>query len=101
MAFRKDILLDDNNDPICKDGDFVTGISDQQNSVRLTSLNKGELKESPTVGVGLIHFLKKVNITPREIEREVKLQHQNDGYKVSNFEFTEEGELNFDIENNY
>lgn len=54
----KDILLGSNRDLLVVDGDFVIGISDEQQQNMLLITKKGELKQNPDVGVGLTSFLK-------------------------------------------
>ena len=101
METRQDFLLDDNFDPICENGDFVTGDSDSQNVQLLLSYNKAELREFPTAGAGLIHWVKKRLSDLRSMRREVSVQLENDGYKASNFTLDEEGNFDVDYEPNY
>ena len=54
MTVRKDILLSDNGNFATANGDFTTGLSDEQHVAAMLGMNKGELKEHPTLGVGVI-----------------------------------------------
>ena len=95
---RKDFLLDENNDLATADGDFITGDSDDQHVELLLMLAKGELKESPTIGVGLNRFLGKQNTSLAELQREVKVGLQADGYKVKSITTGDNGQFDLDYE---
>jgi hypothetical protein len=98
---RTDILVDENFNPICENGDFTTGNSDAQNVQILLSVNKAEFREFPTAGAGLVHFLKKPYNSLRPMRRECKVQLETDGYKMSSFSIDEEGNFEVDYEPNY
>ncbi|MBI9063286.1 MAG: hypothetical protein JEZ14_14995 [Marinilabiliaceae bacterium] len=95
---RNDFLLDDNGDLMTENGDFVTGPSDDQNVELLLVLHKGELKESPTIGVGLNRFLGKQNTSLTEMQREIKVGLQADGYKVKSITTGDNGTFDLDYE---
>jgi len=97
---REDFLLDENNDIKCENGDFATGISDDQNVSLLLTLNKAELKEFPTIGVGLPNFLKSQNNSITEIKREITVGLKADAYEVTNLEFDKTGDFKLDYELN-
>ncbi|MBE9468970.1 MAG: hypothetical protein IMY72_11725 [Bacteroidetes bacterium] len=98
---RQDFILDENRDLICENGDFTSGNSDAQNVDLLLVSTKGSYKESPVIGVGLIHWLKTQNASLRSMRREIIVQLENDGYKASNFSVEDNGEFNLDYTNNY
>jgi hypothetical protein len=98
---RSDLLLDENNSIQCSNGDFLCGDSDAQNVDLILVSSKAAFKESPTVGAGLIHWLKKPDSQLRSMRREITVQLENDGYKASNFNVDENGEFTIDYENNY
>ena len=52
-----DLLLDENLDLACVNGDFVFGESSKQHQELLLIAQKGEFKEFPLVGVGISDFL--------------------------------------------
>lgn len=60
---------------------LVIGETDSQNVDIIVNANKGEIKEYPTLGVGLIKYVKSVN-KERELVREVSVQLEQDGYKA-------------------
>lgn len=95
---REDFLLDENNDFATADGDFVTGPADDQNVELLLVLHKGELKESPTIGVGLSNFIGKQNTNVADMKREIKVGLQADGYKVKKLNIEANGNFDLDYE---
>jgi len=52
-----DILLNADGDLDCAYGDFVPGVSDQQHVEDILASNKGDYKQTPLVGVGIINYL--------------------------------------------
>ena len=62
---------------------FVIGNSDQQHVNDIVTMAKGELKEFPVMGVGIINFLKSTG-KEREMVREIKVQLSLDGYDEAN-----------------
>ncbi len=95
---RSDFLLDDDNNFSTADGDFVTGNSEDQDVEMLLQIQKGELKESPTIGVGLSRFLKKQNTSLAQIKREIKVGLMADNYKVTDLSVDAKGGFNVDYE---
>lgn len=76
----KDYLLNDANDLVIKNGDFVIGDATKQNQKKLLMINKGEYKEFPNVGVGLMNFLD--DEEPDELIREIRREMVKDGMTV-------------------
>lgn len=76
-----DILLDENMDVQVKDGDFVLGESLEQNQKVIIMAEKGEIKSSPLLGVGVNSFLD--DDEPDELLREIRKNLRADGQKVS------------------
>jgi len=76
-----DILLDDNFDLVISDGDLVVGESTRQHQKLLLMTEKGELRDTPTRGVGIAHWI--ADDAPANITIETKRQFQLDGMKVS------------------
>jgi len=59
-----DILLNEKDDLVFGNGDFVVGDSTIQDVSQLLRLNQGESKEDPIIGPGLIRLIKsKINIS--------------------------------------
>ncbi len=95
---RQDILLDDDNNFSTEDGDFVCGDSDDQHVELLCQLQPGELKENPTVGIGLNKYLKKQNTSINEIKQAIKVGLKADSYSVSDLTIDTNGEFELDYE---
>lgn len=92
----KDILLDENDDLLIVDGDFVIGESTIQHQKLLLHCNKGEFKESPTRCVGLLRFLETHDT--QGLAREVDVEFTKDGMKVHKIKIEAP---NLEIEANY
>lgn len=77
---RNDILLDENNNLLIVDGDFACRQSDQQHVKNIVEAFKGEYKQNPLVGFGVITYLKRDEKIESEFRRDLKIQLENDGY---------------------
>jgi len=88
----KDFLFDENGDIIIEDGDFAIGYSDEQHIQDLLFANKGEYKQFPLMGVGIIGFLKSpLDLVNRsKLEREINLQLEADGATGVSVVYTED-----------
>jgi len=95
---RIGLLLGDDGDLLIENGGLVVGPSDSQNVDIIIAANKGEFKERPALGVGLINFLKKQNTTADALKREVTVNLQADSYKVSGYTVDESGAFNLTFE---
>lgn len=74
----KDILLNENNEPVIVNGDFRTGESELQEVSFILQLRQGELKSDPILGVNMQHFIKsKENRTA--IEKKIRIHLERDG----------------------
>lgn len=80
-----DIMLDENFDLQIKDGDFVIGESTAQHQELLLIAQKGEFKEFPTVGVGIMDYALEDSNTD-ELIQEISNQFSVDGMKVTDIE---------------
>lgn len=89
----KDIKIS-NGDIEFVNGDFAIIDSDLQHQQLIIQSSKGEWKESPEVGVGIIDYL--ADDRPEALLIEIKKQLQYDGVKVSNVKFLENGNLQVD-----
>ncbi len=94
MADRTDILLDENNDLLEKDGDFVIGDSNDQNVKLLLLANPGEFKQYPLIGFG-IRQMHNGKLTA-EAKRNINLTLALDGYKARSIVLTN-GKLTIDV----
>lgn len=101
---RKGILLDESTGdllitPIKVNGlimqGLVVGVTDAQNVDMIVSMAKGESKEYPVIGVGIVTYLKSVG-RERDMIREIKLQLAMDGYDKATVKY-ELGQLSIDI----
>ncbi len=77
----QDILLDDNNELIIKNGDFVVGKSDKQSIRSILNAFPGWWKQYPTVGVGMMQYLNSTG-KEQEIMRNIRLQLEADGFAI-------------------
>ncbi len=80
MEKRKDILVDSNNDLLIENGDFVIDSSDIQHVDHIITAQKGEYKETPQLGFGVINYLKS-NTTKTKFKRNLRVQLNFDGYQ--------------------
>lgn len=81
----KDVLIDEGNDIIISNGDFAIGDSDIRHQEHILIANKGEFKEFPEMGVGIIEALNSDDI--REVLDNVKRNFQYDGMYVNNITY--------------
>ncbi len=89
-----DILTDDNGDLLIQNGDIVIGESDNQHQVDIILSNKGEYKEFPEIGVGIVQMLS--DDDPMSVLIEIKKNLQYDSMKVNNVKFEENGKITID-----
>lgn len=91
----QDLLLDDTDDLLIENGDFVIGISDLQHQEHLLVAQKGDFKQYPDIGVGIQNFLRETNIDG--LIMEVRKEFVKDGMEVSLVDFLEQtGDLDYD-----
>lgn len=91
----KDVLLNESLDLSFANGDFVTGESNQQHEELLLLIQKGSLKVTPLVGVGIQDYINSAEIDA--MLREVRHQFGLDGMEVQRVSWDDESkELNYD-----
>lgn len=83
----KDVLLNDSNDLQIENGDFVVGNSDKQNVKLIVDSFKGEFKEFPLIGFGVLNYIK-TNISEMKFKRDLKIQLEKDNYKNPNIDLS-------------
>ena len=83
-TFLSDLLLDETGDLAVSNGDFVIGLSDNQNIEQIIDSARGEWLFQPSVGVGIKRFLNG-NISFAQLETLIQQQLVLDGY--SDIEF--------------
>jgi hypothetical protein len=76
-----DIALTPDLDMKVADGDLVTEENLKQAQQLLLVTNKGEWKQHPTAGVGVVNYLE--TASAGELSREIREQFSRDGMKVS------------------
>jgi hypothetical protein len=89
-----ELLLNENGDLSTENGDFVTGFSDNQHQEHILIATKGEYKEFPEIGVGIVQMLSDDDWTSVLIEAKKNLEY--DGMKINNVKFEENGNLTID-----
>lgn len=77
-----DLLLDDDLDLSLADGDFATGEATKQSQTLLLLTNKGEWKQHPQRGVGVVGYLETGDMSA--LAREVRSDFTADGMRVEN-----------------
>jgi len=77
-----DFLVDENGDLQIANGDFIIGEADAQEIEHLMLFFKGEIKEHPTTGAGLVQMLKK-RAGQTAAMQEARKQLTDDGFDVS------------------
>lgn len=97
MIDRFDILLDDDLDIQIENKDLVLGESNQQHAELIVHTLPGELKEYPLTGFGIVKRLKKVNYSPKQFTRDLKVELENDRFTDPEISFTEDGQLEIDV----
>ena len=96
---RRGMLLGDDGDLMVENGGLVIGQTDDQNVSMLISASKGEFKHAPSLGVGLVDFIKKSGTSAsEELKRRISVNLKADGYKVNRYSLSPAGELNLDYE---
>jgi hypothetical protein len=79
MEAVKDIILDDDNDLIVKNGDFLVRESDEQHIVLIINTFVGDWKLFPFCGVGIIRYISSSG-QQQTLRRSIEVQLQADGY---------------------
>ena len=94
----KDFALNDNNDLITGDGDFVVSESTYQHQKHLLLAEKGDYKQFPTAGVASKRYLERES--PDEYARAIRQEFASDGMDVKTLKISETLELSIDAEYN-
>jgi len=95
MPVRTDILMRDDDLNIVG-GDFEMGISDPQHVYHILLNAKGSYKQFPLTGIGKAKYINAP--LGAELRREIQLQLQADGYRVTSLTVSETAgiQLKFD-----
>ncbi|ROH98278.1 hypothetical protein EGI16_21615 [Chryseobacterium sp. G0240] len=84
---RNDILINENYDPLIRNGDFVIGESDRQHVIDITFAHPGEYKRAPMLGFAAVLQLKK-NRNDNQFKRDLNIQLEYDGYNNPDIDLT-------------
>ena len=82
MKYETDILLNEDNDLDCVNGDLVIGESLLQEVALITRLQSGELKSDPVLGPNIIQLLKS-KAKQNEVEQRLRVHLARDGKDYS------------------
>ena len=80
---RQDYKLDNDGDLLFVNGDLSIGESDQQHISDTINANAGWWKEFPIDGVNIRSYSKSAG-GAQQLARKIKIELENDGYKVNN-----------------
>lgn len=89
-----DILLTPEGDFQIENGDFVIGDATLQHQQDILISHKGEYKESPELGIGILTEVNNEN--PRAILAQIKRNFEYDGMTVKTLKVSDNGNLVID-----
>lgn len=81
MDSVNDILLDQDYDLLITDGDLKVGDANHQHQAILILTEKGSIKQSPDVGVGIYNYILD-DASVQELHAEIQKQLELDGARV-------------------
>lgn len=87
----QDILVDEQGVPVFRDGDFFIGESTAQHQRHLLMAQKGEIKDTPEIGVGIADELNGEG--PKELLIKAKRNFEYDGMRVDRLEYGSDGKI--------
>ena len=96
MAY-KDIITDEDGNIEILNGDFKVLESDSQHIEHILVADRGQFRQFPLVGVGLLRQLNGTK-SQQVLRQAIKLQLESDGYNVREIKFDPENPLNIDID---
>lgn len=96
----KDIMLDENNELLFKNGDFDIQYSDGQHVKLILLSEQGAWRQEPLIGVGLRKMLnmKLGAADSMLLNKEISLQLQYDEYKVKNISIKDTNNISIEYE---
>jgi hypothetical protein len=89
-----DIKLNTNGDLEFKNGDMLLGDASLQHQEHIIIANKGEFKESPEIGVGIVEAL--LSETPKQVLSNIKRNFEYDGMYVKTLRLNSNGNIDVD-----
>ena len=93
MAITTDILLDENEDLLIENGDFVIGDSNEQHIRHILRLAPGQNRMAPLLGANIIENLK--GNFDGDFKRKIRIMLEMDGVTVNDVQINND-ELNID-----
>jgi hypothetical protein len=93
-----DILVDDLDNLRIENGDFVIGDATLQHQNIIIIAQKGEFKQTPELGVGVLTELNNEN--PRELLAKIRRNFEYDGMTVKKLNIANNGNIVIDAEYN-
>jgi len=87
-----DIALQEHNELDVVLGDFVIRDSAFEHPLQLLWAQKGDFKEHPQIGVGIVQYIDDEDFSP--LLRAISIALVQDGMQVQNIQVTENGQLN-------
>jgi hypothetical protein len=96
LHYMNDIRLDTGGDLDFKNGDMVIDDATLRHQEHIIIANKGEFKESPEIGVGIVEALN--SESPGQVLTSIKRNFEYDGMYVKTLRFTSEGNIDADAE---
>lgn len=93
----QDIILDENFDAVIFGGDWKVENSDQQHVEHLLLVDKGQLRQYPTAGVGIRRYIN-ASIDPVALKQIIRVELENDGNRVNNIIVSRDFKISIDAE---
>ena len=87
-----DIALQEHNELDVVLGDFVIRDSALEHPLQLLWAQKGDFKEQPQIGVGIVQYIDDEDFSP--LLRAIGIALVQDGMQVQSIQVTENGQLN-------
>jgi len=81
----QDLLLNEDYNLRIENGDFVVGESTRQHQDLLLLADKGEFKQFPTIGIGILRYLE--DYSGDNLAREIRTEFNKDGMNVKEIRF--------------
>ena len=75
-----DVTIGEDFDLSLENGDFLLSESTEQSLQMLTLANKGEWRETPQAGVGIVNYLNSQDTTEQTLRREIQVQLDLDNF---------------------
>ncbi len=81
----KDFISKDTADIAIKDGDFLVGYSDQHHIEDLVRSEKGEYKQNPLTGIGIVNYINAplTREVKTRLEKDIRLQLTADSFEIT------------------